>query len=48
MTNIEEMKDFLSYTRPRVVTPSNVLDMKLLPKLLSTWFGTKTVEAAGA
>ena len=47
MTNIEQVKDFLSYTRPCVVTPSNVLDMKLLLKL-STWFGTKTVEAAGA
>jgi hypothetical protein len=45
MTNIEEVKDFLSQTAPRVVTPSNVLDMKQPPKL-STWFGTKTVEVA--
>jgi hypothetical protein len=43
MTNIEDVKDFLSHTAPCVVTPSNVLDLKQPPKL-STWFGTKTVE----
>jgi hypothetical protein len=43
MTNIEEVKHFLSQTAPCVVTPSNVLDMKQPPKL-STWFAAKTVE----